>query len=384
MLWRCRLAGRRLSRFVDVRAHRWVHSVRCHGGRGFSGTRRRPPCPEAAEYARKAYDLREKVSERERFGIEGFYYLSVTGELEKAAQTYELWQQTYPRNYAPYGNLGVISFILGNFEKMLSEYSEALRLEPNNVVNYANLGSAYQALNKFDEAEAVYKQAEERKLENELLLVGRYLLAFLKSDTAQMERLVSAAMRKPGTEYVLLVNQAETQAWHGSLKNARELTRRAMDSAEHNDAKETAALYQAESALREVEVGNAEQARAEANAALRLAPTRDVKAIAALALALAGDTAGAEKLATELEKTFPLDTLVQRYWLPTIRAAVAMERKDPNRAVELLKETSTIELGTIFELCEREIYDCMRKAHLVMVEEKPYFSVPSKLSYTSE
>jgi len=153
-------------------------------------------------------------------------------------------------------------------------------------------------------------------------------------------------MEKPGLEGVLMANQADTAAWYGKLKNARGLTRRAMDSAEHNDAKETAAGYQAESALREVELGNLEQARTEANAAMKLAPNRDVRAMAALALARARDTAEAEKLATGLDKTFPLDTLVQRYWLPTIRAAVAMERKDPNRAVELMKETSAVELGS--------------------------------------
>jgi len=228
----------------------------------------------------------------------------------------------------------------------LEESREALRLGPEVGDNYSNLGLAYQVLNRLDEAGAVYKQAEERKLESQSLLVGQYLLAFLKGDAVPMERFASAAMGKPGSEDYMLATQADTQAWYGNLKNARELTRRAMDSAEHNDAKETAALYQAESALREVEAGNHEEARTKANAALKLAPTRDVKAIAALALARAGDTAGAEKLATELDKTFPLDTLVQRYWLATIRAAVAMERKDPNRAVELLKETSAIELGT--------------------------------------
>ena len=269
----------------------------------------------------------------------------MTGELEKAAQAYELWQQTYPRNHQPYANLGVIFCTLGNYEKCLEEYREALRLEPNNVSSYANLGGAYMNLNRLDEAEAVYQQAEERKLEAESLLGNRYLLAFLKGDPAQMERFASAAMGKPGLEDFILYTQSDTQAWYGKLKNARELTRRAMDSAEHIDAKETAASYQAQSALREVEVGNKEQARTEADAALKLAPNRDVKAIAALALARADDTAGAEKLTAELDKAFPLDTLVQRYWLPTIRAAVAMERKDPNHAAELLKETSAIELG---------------------------------------
>ena len=148
-----------------------------------------------------------------------------------------------------------------------------------------------------------------------------------------------------GSEDLLLATQADTEGWYGKLKDARELTRRAMDSAQHNDAKESAAGYQAAAALREVESGNREQARAEANAALKLAPNRDVRAIAALALARAGDTAEAEKLAAELDKTFPLHTRVQRYWLPTIRAAVALQRKDPNRAIELLKVASTVELS---------------------------------------
>ncbi len=298
----------------------------------------------AAENARKAYELREKVSERERLSIEANYYLTATGELEKAAQTYELWQQTYPRDELPHINLGFISASLGNWEKALEEAREAMRLEPNNTTNYLNLGNAYTSLNRLDEAEAVYNQAAEHKLEGETLLANRYQMAFLKGDTTQMEQLTVAAMGKPGTEDLLLASQADTEAWYGKLKNAHELTRRAMDSAQHNDAKEAAATYQVAAALREVE-GNRKQALADADAAVRLAPNRDVRAMAALALARAGDTAAAEKLAAELDKTFPLDTLVQRYWQPTIRAAVALERKDPNRAVELLNLASTVELG---------------------------------------
>jgi tetratricopeptide (TPR) repeat protein len=222
---------------------------------------------------------------------------------------------------------------------------EALRLEPNSANSCANLGNAYAQLNRLQEAEAVYKQAEERKVGGELLLAYRYQLAFLKRDAAQMAQLASAAMGKPGAEDLLLAAQADTEGWYGKLNSAHELTRRAMNSAEHNDAKETAAAYQATAALREVESGNREQGRAEANAALKLAPNHDVKVAAALALARAGDIAGAEKLVAELDKTYPLDTVVQRYWLPTIRAAVALERKDPNLAIELLHETGAIELG---------------------------------------
>jgi len=298
-----------------------------------------------AENARKAYDLREKVSERERFYIESRYYNNAIGDMEKATQTCELWKQTYPRDFDPLNGLGVYSMKLGNWEKALQGNREALRLEPSALFLYGNLAWNYIALNRLDEAEAVYKQMEERNLETDWLPRARYVLAFLKGDEAQMAQLLSSAMGKPGAEELLLASQADTEGWYGKLKNAHELTRKAMDSAQYRDAKEIAAAYQAEAALREVESGNRGQARTDADAALKLASNRDVRAIAALALARAGDTAGAENLAVELDKTFPLDTLVQGYWLPTIRAAVALERRDPNKAIELLKESNTIELG---------------------------------------
>jgi tetratricopeptide (TPR) repeat protein len=297
---------------------------------------------QAAENIRKAYELREKVSERERLFIEANYYWFATGDLEKAVLAYEFWRHTYPRDATLYTHLGILYASLGNLEKALEEAREALRLEPNALFNYNNLGDFYMRLNRLDEAEVVYQQAEERKLDR--LLLSRYQLAFLKGDKDQMAQLASAAMGKPGMEDALAL-QADTEGWYGKLKNAHELTRKAMDSAQHDDAKESAALFQAAAALREVESRNREQARAEATAAVKLAPNRDVRAMAALALARAGDTAGAEKLAAELDKTFPLDTLVQRYWLPTIRAGVALGHNDPNRALELLKVASTIELS---------------------------------------
>jgi len=299
----------------------------------------------AAESTRKAYDRREKVSEWERFLIEARYYMVATGELDKAAQTYELLKQTYPRDPSANANLGYIYGELGNLEKQLDEFREAVHKGPNEITNCSNLGLAYTALNRFDEAEAAFQQAEKRGLEAESLLANRYILAFLRGNSVEMAQFASAAVGKLGTADLLMAVQADTEAWHGKLKNAHELTRRAMDSAQHNDAKETAALYQTNAALRDVESGKLEQARAETNAALKLAPNRDVRAIAALVLARADDEERAENLAAELDKKFPLDTLVQRYWLPTIRAAVALERKAPSRAVELLKATSAIELG---------------------------------------
>jgi hypothetical protein len=160
-----------------------------------------------------------------------------------------------------------------------------------------------------------------------------------------MAQVAAAAVGKPGIEDLLLAGRADTEAWYGKLQNARALTRRAVDLAQHNDAQETAATYQAAAALREVESGNRERARAQANAALKLSSSRDVQVMAALSLARAGDTPAAEKLATKIDRAFPLDTLVQRYWLPTIRAAVALVRKDPKRAVELLQVTNAVELS---------------------------------------
>jgi DNA-binding winged helix-turn-helix (wHTH) protein/tetratricopeptide (TPR) repeat protein len=289
------------------------------------------------ENARKAYELRAKVSERERFVIEESYRLA-TGELEKAAQVAELWKQTYPRDYLPYGDLGIIYASLGNWEQALEEACEAHRREPNAANTYANLGFDYTSLNRLDDAEAVFKEAQDRKLGGEMLPPYRYRLAFLRGDTTQMRQLAAAPDG-------LLDQEAATAAWYGRYKKARDLTLAVMDSAQRNDAKEFAAEFQAAAALNEVEVGNAKRAQAEVIAAAKLAPSHDVWAIGALALARAGDRVMAGKLASELDKTYPLDTLVQRYTLPTIQAADALARKDPKRAIELLKVTSAIELG---------------------------------------
>jgi len=309
------------------------------------------------ENARKAYDLRGKVSERERLFIEAIYYMSATGELDKAAAVYELWQQIYPRDYIPYLNLSLVYFRLGNHEKALEETLMAGRFDRNRISYYVNLSSGYTALGRLKEADAVYQQAQQLKLASGDLLLNQYGAAFLEGDTAQMENLIASVIGKPGTEDILLAAQADTDSWYGKLRTARGLTQRAIDSARHNDAGETAAGYLVAEALREVEAGETEQAKVDANLASKLAPNRDVRAMAALALARVGDVAAAEKLTADLDKTSPFNTLVQRYWLPSTRAAIALQHKDARRALELLQVATAIELslppadGVNVELC---------------------------------
>ena len=208
----------------------------------------------ASENLQKAYDLRDKVSERERFRISATYYLLVTGELEKAIQTYEIWAQTYPRNNEPFGNLGVDYTFLGQYEKAVAASLEDLRLNPGSAAAFTNLVGLYAALDRLQDAKTKYKEAIEHKVDNPILHGNRYGVAFLESDTAEMKRQVETANGKPG-EDILLSFASDTEAFYGRLPSARNLSR-AIDAARRSDAKETAAEWQMNAALREAEFGN--------------------------------------------------------------------------------------------------------------------------------
>jgi serine/threonine protein kinase/tetratricopeptide (TPR) repeat protein len=299
----------------------------------------------AAENARKAYELRDRVSEREKFYIESQYHLFVTGNLEKARQAYELWAQTYPRDDVPARDLGVIYVSLGQYDRALGECREALRLDAS-VVNYGNLVDAYLYLNRLQEAQATAEEAQAKKIDSPPLRFYLYQLAFLQNDAAGMAQQVAWAAGKPGVEDVLLYEEADTAAYSGRLGKARELSRRSVASAERAEEKETAAGYEADAALREALFGNAAEARQRAAAALGLSNGRDVQYGAALALALAGDATRAQALADDLAKRFPQDTVVQFNYLPTVHAQLALTHNDPSKAIEALQATAPYELGT--------------------------------------
>jgi tetratricopeptide (TPR) repeat protein len=299
-------------------------------------------------YSKKAFDLRDRVTESEKFQITAFYYDGFTGEVEKADQAYEMWTKVYPHDPVPYILLGSDFMVLGQYEKAATETRESIRLEPMDAVAYENLGAIYIALNRFDEAKTITEEAVGRKLEGTPLHLNLYALAFFDGNAAAMKQQSDWAIGKPGAEDWMLSLESDTEAWSGRLANARELSRRAVESARRPDKKEPAALWQANAAIREALFGNAEVARQNAAAAVALAPgSPDAEAQAALAYALAGDAAHAQSLADDLAKRSPLDTLVQSVWLPTIHAQIETGRKNAARSIELLQAAAPYELGML-------------------------------------
>jgi len=298
----------------------------------------------AAESIEKAYALRDKVSEREKYRISSLYYQNVTGELEQATQVYELWAKSYPLDSVPHGNLGDLYGQLGQYEKAVTEAQEALRLEPS-IVEYTNLAGDYLSLGRLEDAGKSIEQAKARNLDGDFLHQEIYYLSFLKGDVAEMERQVAWAAGKPGTEDLLLSVQSDTEAYYGRLGKARDFSRRAVDAAVRANAKEAAALWQVNAALREAEFGNSAVAKQDVASALTLAPGRDVKLFAALALARAGETARAKTIAEELEKNYPSQTVLKVYWLPAIKAATELNAGNSTQALVFLEAAAPYELG---------------------------------------
>jgi len=298
----------------------------------------------ALEHATKAYQLRDRVSAREKLSISAQYF-QATGEVEKAAQTYELGIADYPRSAPAHGNLGANYAIMGYYGKALTQYQEALRLAPDVSFNYANLGATYVNLNRLEEAKATFDQGLVRKLDSALLRMNIYLLAFLRGDVTQMNQELAWSAGKPAVEDVLLSAQSDTEAYYGRFNNAREFSRRAVDSAVRADSQETAALWQVNAALREAELGNAPSAKSGVTRALALFRGRDVEVLAALALARAGDAPRAKALAKELEKSYPTNTVLKFYWLPTIKAANELNVGNPSQALADLDPAAPYELA---------------------------------------
>ncbi len=299
----------------------------------------------ASQNLRKAYELRDRVSEREGFRISATYYLLATGELDKAIETYELWAKTYPRSSEPDGNLGVDYTYLGQYDKAVAASLEDLRLNPGSAAAFTNLVGLYTALDHLDKAKIKYQEAIDRKVDNPFLHGNRYGVAFLENDTPQMEAQVAATAGKPG-EDILLSFASDTEAFYGRVDASRQLSRRSVESATRSGSKETAAAWQMNAALREAEFNNASESRRDIALALSDASSRDVNILAALALARIGDTDRAKHMADDLAEHYPLNTVINHYWLPAIYASIELRRGSPAKAVDMLQTTSAYEFAT--------------------------------------
>jgi serine/threonine protein kinase/tetratricopeptide (TPR) repeat protein len=301
----------------------------------------------AADCFRKAFELRDRATERERFLIASLYYESGTGQLEKANQNYELWIQTYPRDSWPHAELGSDYMALGQYEKAEIEVREGLSLW-SSWTQYANLALTYLALNRLDDSRAEVEEAMSRKLDGVGLHFDLYALAFLQGDTATMKSQLDWATSNPDAEGQALSIESDTEAWFGRLRKARELSRQAVENARRGDEKEPAALWQSNAAIREALFGNTRAGRENATGVTALAPgSRDAEAQATLAYALLGDTGHAQALVRDLSKRFPQDTIMQRVWLPTIRSQIELGRNNPASSIELLRSAAPFELGML-------------------------------------
>jgi eukaryotic-like serine/threonine-protein kinase len=298
----------------------------------------------ALRYAARAFELRDRVSERERLVIAS-RYLRLQGELEKLTQTLDMWISEYPRDSAPHGSLGSNYAFRGEYAKALAEWQTAFQLRPDDVSNYENLGVIQMALNRPLDAQETFNSAFAHHLDGGGLRWAAYYLGFVQKNAELMRTQAQWAVGKPGSEDILLSAQADTEAYFGRLARARDLSRRAVDSAIRSDYPEVAALWQVNAALREAEFSANREVRSRVMKALAISEGRNVQVLAALALARMGDSDQAQSICDKLQRTNPHNTVLSLYRLPSIRAAIALSRGNTARALEDLEMIKPYELG---------------------------------------
>jgi len=303
----------------------------------------------SAESTTKAWQLRDRVSDREQFFIDFAYYRQVTGNLEKAYQTLESWLQTYPRGNTDVNPLGLLGGLsthgTGRFERAIDASQKAIAADPDWSLLYANLAYSYFLTDRFPQAERTLQRASERKLESPIFLLIRYNIALLKGDQDQMDRAVALAKGKPTAEHWMAHLEALTLARAGRLQAARRSSSQAVELALQQGQREAAASYQAARAVWEAVCGNAAEGKRNAVAALALSNGRDVEYTGALALALSGDSSRSQPLADDLEKRFPEDTFAKFTYVPVLRAVSALADGKPADSLERLQITLPYEVA---------------------------------------
>jgi serine/threonine protein kinase/tetratricopeptide (TPR) repeat protein len=306
----------------------------------YSGTGQRDL---AIRSATRAYELRQRTTDPERFFIEYAYDRDVTGDLEKAFQTVTLWTQTYPRDLNAYGLRGGYSAHgTGRYEDVIQSAERALAIDPDFVFAHSEAISANMFLDRFDAAKRAFQRAG-AVVDPAALALG-YYIALLEHDTGSLERL-TARFKESSDPQLLRHAQSLALARTGQLERARALGREVIDATAAVGRRETAAIYESAAAVWEALSGNLSTARRRAATALEMSSGRDVSYAAGFALALAGETARSESLANDLDRRFPRDTVVKFTYVPTLRALAAIARHEPARAIELLQANVRYELA---------------------------------------
>jgi len=309
----------------------------------YSNTRQRD---KAAETGRKAFELSQRASQREKYYIESDYQRNVTQNHEAARQIYEAWAQAYPRDDVPPNDLGVVYTQLGEYEKALSAYQQSLRLDPDSAIALGNIVRVYIELNRLDEAKAIIQQAQSRKIDFPNLHSGAYDISYLQQDAAGTERETAFLMSVPGYVPAVLYRESETATYAGQNSRGRELTRRVIDMLQHSGRKEAAGGIEVQAALREALVGNSLLAKHEAEDALSLSDNEYVQAVAATVTALTADASEARRVAESLASRYPENTSMQFHYLPMIRYAVAIRKGNLSNTLEATDGESRYDLGT--------------------------------------
>jgi len=299
----------------------------------------------AAGSIRKAYELRDRATDQERFFIEFSYQSQVTGNLEEAQRAGESWVQTYPRVIQAATLLSAAYQTFGKYERSAELAKRAIEINPDFPFGYPNLAWSYLFLERYRDAESTVQRASERKLSTPDLLILPYVIAFYKNDGAGMKRAAAAAKDSPEAADWMTNIEGSVLAYHGHLQEARAKTRQGMSLSQEGHQQEKAALFAAGAAVREAFFENYSEARKSAKAAIELLKSRDVEYGAALALAVSGDNAGSQALARDLGKRFPEDTCVRFTYVPVLDALVALNRGNASSVIEQLQVTAPYDLA---------------------------------------
>jgi eukaryotic-like serine/threonine-protein kinase len=296
------------------------------------------------EYLKKAFELKDRASERERLYITAHFYDIVTGQLDKALETYESWKQTYPRDTVPYDNACLRYMAMGALDKNLASAAGAMRLDPKDFYAHQNLASAYIALNRYDEARSIAEKDVAQKIDSFATHLILFELAFVRNDDAGMQREIAWGAGKPD-ESILLLFRADSEFALGKVKQAGDTTAQAVKSAHQNDRNEFAATVQVSGAFNEAILGYTQQARDHASQAFNLSQDEGTKVGVLSVLALTGDTARAEKLIGEVAKDSPTDTILNSVTIPVAQAVIEIQQNNPTKAIEMLEPARPYDLG---------------------------------------